>query len=175
MGRPPVIPETVVWWSRADADGPSADRVLPITAGTSVARNKPSGGLWTSPEVTEYGWQDWCRDNEMEWLGRPYRLQVVGSPRLLRVDSRADLLAAFERFPLVNRWHRDYCDYGLDWEKVAAEYDGFWLTAAGHFETRLTFGEIDTYSWDCETVLWFGWHFGAVEPIDLLLSGLRTG
>lgn len=26
--------------------------------------NKPSGGLWASPVGVEFGWKEWCEDND---------------------------------------------------------------------------------------------------------------
>ena len=165
-----MIPRTVVWWSHGGATNPipNPELVQSIELRSPYV-NKPSGGFWTSPLGSEYGWEHWCRDNELEWLGDPWHLTVAGTPRVLVIDSAADLDAAFERWPHVSEWgdERRWTDRGLDWTKIAEEYDAVWLTERGHFDSRLRgIDAPSTYSWDCETVLWFRWCFDRVERVD---------
>lgn len=159
----------VVWWShKPGEDAPSEDRFNPVTNRFERASlyNKPNGGLWTSPETSTYGWEHWCRENEVGWLGDRYVLTAPEPLRVLTIDSGAALDQAWERWGRESRqgrWsHRD-----LDYPAVAAAgYDCLHLTEEGFWDSRrLTdvVGSVNTYSWDCETVLWFRWRFTKVE------------
>ena len=110
--------------------------------------NKPTGGFWTSPEGSEYGWMDWCaqedcRECEPEWS---IRFNMKYGSRILVIDSRADLMAC--------QFYRPrHCKVSvLDFEWAACNYDAIWLTSDGEYATRHTLRE-NLYSWDCETVL----------------------
>ncbi len=45
----------------------------------------------------------------------------------------------------------------LDFEKLARDFDGIWLTAEGQWDTRMTSPNL--YGWDVECVLFFRWVF----------------
>ena len=110
--------------------------------------NKPTGGFWTSPEGSEYGWKNWCAQNdfrecEPEWS---IRLDWKTGYRLLVIDSRRDLMACQFYRPL-------HCKVPvLDFEWAARNYDAIWLTSDGEHATRHTLRE-NLYGWACETVL----------------------
>lgn len=148
-----------------DQGPPLAEKMLPVVNPAVSRYDKPKGGLWTSPVESEYAWVDWCRDEQMSWLNESWILVPRPDVRLLRIDSAADLDAAFARYPLEFR-RRGYVDQNLDFEAMSLDYDGLWLTAAGHFATRLRMDApidaISTYAWDCETVFWFRWCFEEV-------------
>ena len=42
----------------------SFDRKKFVPIQNQECRNKPSGGFWGSPVDSEYGWKDWCKDND---------------------------------------------------------------------------------------------------------------
>jgi len=112
--------------------------------------------MWTSPANSEYGWRDWCEDEN--W-GRSdddsvYRLTVDGSVDIYVIDSHDDL-----------RFSKRYPDY----ESVFKEYDGIHLTREGQIDTRIG-SEADLCGWDVECVLWDDWHFTSVEQVPEELS-----
>lgn len=53
----------------------------------------------------------------------------------------------------------------IDFERVAQEYDGIWLTEQGNGATHLSYPH-DLNGWDAESVLWFRWCFSQVERIE---------
>lgn len=177
----------VVWWSRPEGGPPEREHVVEVRNDrVRTGRLKPTGGIWTSPVDSEHGWGRWCSENMPDWLGSRYVLRAT-SDRLLKVESLDDLNAAWSSFPVT--YERDYMArwYGpghsfrdLDWEAMAREFDGFWLTAGGHWDTRMMYHpegrdwEQGTYGWDCETVLWFRWCFDDVRLEPLELQGLTT-
>jgi hypothetical protein len=157
----------VVWWTKTKGRGaPIASLLLPVGQPEYVsAYTKPRiGGLWTSPEGSEYGWENWCRENEMDWLGDRYVLAVSGEPRTLIIDSAAALERAWKNYGRQRDWgDRDqYTDRDLNYELIAQDFDALWLTEAGFAETRMALG-LNTYAWDCETMLWFRWCFSSVR------------
>jgi hypothetical protein len=177
--------ERVVWWAKPEREHPpTPERVDPVATWDYIGSfNKCDGGLWTSPEGSAFGWEDWCRGEGMDgWLGTRYVLKVAGAPRILRIDSAADLEAAWSRFgrtadmeaaaarlglsdtqrEIVARYGPQEPQRDLDFGAMTADYDALWLTDRGHFETRMGLG-LNTYAWDCETVLWFRWCFSDVR------------
>lgn len=67
------------------------DRIEPIRNDwETFVRNKPKGGVWTSPLDSEQGWKEWCAGEMPCWIQgkRWYRLTIDES-NLLIVDSIA--------------------------------------------------------------------------------------
>jgi hypothetical protein len=154
--------------------------IPPIRNGLK-ALGKPRGGLWTSTYDPDYGsgWVRWCvayRYNDpfdLHWTV----LSVPKSARVTVVNSQADLEALINRYPRLLRGYR-----GLDFERLATEYDGLHLTNTGHLRTRSRRSSPALIGWDCESTLWFRWvfsewyqvkpHFKDVDRFDDLWSTL---
>lgn len=126
-----------------------ASKFLPIR--NSIYRRKPIGGLWTSPINSEYGWRQWCEDQNFSTgpLDEFFDIEFAG--RVYVIDQLKDLLNA----PLV----RYTSPYGLvsvqsiDFEQLINQgYDAIHLTTKGQIETRFS-EPINLYGWDCESVL----------------------
>jgi len=157
----------VVYWTNLPGEpAPARELLQPVTNREVVSSyNKPHGGLWTSPEDSTYPWEKWCRDEELGWLVDRYVLTITGEPNLLLIDSYSDLQKVASWAGRSRYWGPggQYTDRDLDYELLAETYDGLWLTAEGHFDSRLRLDrspvDLNTYSWDCETVLWFRWCF----------------
>jgi len=113
--------------------------VLPVT--NSPRRNKPKGGLWTSPVGPCFGWKDWCEAESYGDTCKCFNLEFVGS--LLRIDSVEDML----RLP----WEGEDMFPWIDFERLAGKYDAIHLTENGENDTRFT-NPKSLYGWDCETV-----------------------
>lgn len=170
----------VLWHSKTKA---APDPSLLLFPTNRQHRSKPDGGLWTSPEGSEYGWIDWLRDNE--YLERPswhsgfwYRFHVDGEPNLLVVDSPEAVNRTMERWSLPDSLVPDLDDFALrtlDHESIcAAGYDGLWLTHEAESYCRWQMQMI-MYGWDCETVLWYRWCFDRVEDASAdVLQSLAT-
>jgi hypothetical protein len=151
-----------------------------------TALGKPLGGLWTSSYEPNYGsgWVRWCiayRYNEpfdLHWTV----LTVSKSARLAIINSPVDLAALIERYPRTLRKRR-----GLDFERLAGEYDGLHLTQRGYLTIRTKRSRPTLAGWGCESTVWFRraftrWreikpHFRDAERFDqlwLFLSGWST-
>jgi hypothetical protein len=110
-----------------------------------VYRNKPCGGLWTSPIDSEYGWKDWSGANDYGDLSEHFVVKFSGS--MIIIDSYKDML----EMPWVNHSGRDFISFQA-YCPGYFEYDAIHLTAKGEEETRFSHPK-DLYGWDCETVL----------------------
>jgi hypothetical protein len=152
---------------RARFDPPSMDDLR--------LHGKPKGGLWTCraiPGRRLSAWEVWCTMNGQGHLLKPggrWRLVAV-APRILRVDRYDDLLAALERYPYdalpatgsthLDRWVT-LALRGLDWPRIAEEYDAFELTMRGLHQCALEMPGLT--AWDVPTVLWLRWCFEEIE------------
>jgi hypothetical protein len=131
--------------------------------------NKPHGGLWTStyrPETHDSGWVEWCHWNDFGDVDSKswYLLTPKADPNIYTIRSLDDLCRLLQEYsvPLPRPgFERHY----LDFEALSKVYDGIHLTQEGQMETHLSFPE-NLYGWDCESTLWFGWHFERVEKIE---------
>ena len=104
---------------------------------------KPKGGLWASPVDSEYGWCDWCKEEDFGNLETNFQFEFDGN--ILVIDSLPDLKEIL--------W-LDYKSYFPlpDFETILAiGYDGIFLTEKGQRDTR--FSKPSLYEWDCECVL----------------------
>ena len=108
-------------------------------------RNKPKGGLWTSPINSEYGWSDWCEGEGYGDLSAWFELDFNGT--VLEIDSFEDM----NELP----WIESDGHYFVSFQAICAcgfAYDAIHLTEKGQKETRMTHPK-SLYGWDCETVL----------------------
>jgi hypothetical protein len=120
-------------------------------------RNKPDGGLWTSPYRSKWGWRKWGKVNQYGDFKTSFKLRFEGM--LAVVDSKWHM----DRLPwtlvkLPSLGGRAVTYYTLDFKKIAdIGVDGIHLTVRGEQETRYSMGRIgkSLYGWDCETVLLF--------------------
>ena len=104
-----------------------------------IGRNKPRGGLWTSPVDSGWGWKDWAEMEEFGDLSTYFDLVFYG--RVMVIDGVDDLM----RLPWDGR--------GVLFDRLGGcGVDAIHLTERGEKETRLT-SPYDFYGWDCETVL----------------------
>lgn len=104
---------------------------------------KPRGGLWASPVGAEYGWSEWCEDNNFGDLSCSFTFEFDGN--VFVVDG----IRAARRLPWINC--HNYFKYP-DFEKILSlGYDAIWLTCEGEQNTRHSMPSF--YGWDCESVL----------------------
>lgn len=111
----------------------------------NIGREKPAGGLWTSPTSSKYGWADWCIDAEYYDCSKKdsFIVQLKSNSRVCIIDSLEDLL----ELPLIGEFKDK-----LDFELLATMCDAIWLTEQGQKETHLSY-PVNLYGWDCESVL----------------------
>lgn len=108
-------------------------------------RNKPRGGLWSSPVGSSFGWREWCEAEQYGDLKKSFDFDFVGS--VLKIDSVADM----ESLP----WIECNGSHFISFQALCApgfSYDAIHLTERGQQETRFSFPK-SLYGWDCECVL----------------------
>ncbi len=81
-------------------------------------------------------------------------LSVSTSARVAVIDSASDLTNLIDRYPRTVRSR-----HGLDFERLAQDYDGLHLTHEGYLRTRSSRRGSRLIGWDCESTLWFRWMF----------------
>ena len=100
---------------------------------------KPFGGLWSSPINSNYGWFDWCKENDFGDLSCSFRFDFIGNVFIIDNVNHLKKLS----------WISFMCP---DFEKlIKLKYDAIYLTEKGEKETR--FSDPSFYGWDCESVL----------------------
>jgi hypothetical protein len=113
--------------------------------------NKPRG-LWVSDEE-DYGWRDWCRDENF----RPERFKYV-----YKVELSEDANILYLRSPIaIDSFTREYSagkakmpfsehefDRGIDWLTVSKKYDGIIITPY-QWSRRMEMHCQWYYGWDC--------------------------
>lgn len=117
---------------------------------------KPEGGLWLSPIESSGAttWQVWCRENQYDRVGEHKRyIPLRRDARLLVIDSLEDLEAVCSRWRLTGGSFLYEATTILDFEAMAKEYDGTYLTDRGQWSTRHT--DPNLYGWDLESALVF--------------------
>ena len=133
---------------------------------------KPFVGIWTSTFNPEIG-SDWIRVNNTFTNFRFVKpnseaWKINCSPeRILVIDSEK----SFQRIAKKYKWKRSGFRYTMDWNKVAQDYDGVWLTENGLKElcdrSRNYHGEPNLVGWDCESIVWFRWCFDKIEAFSV--------
>ena len=119
---------------------------------------KPHGGLWSSPENSKWGWKQWVESEMPEWMEKKYglsqfRFRIKPGSKIYQIDSVIDLIEVPHK---IKTYGQPSC-FGdlIDFEQMAAEYDGILLTERGQAETRWSDWEfgMSLYGWDCESLL----------------------
>lgn len=106
-------------------------------------RMKPTGGLWTSPIETHYGWKEWCEAENFGNLSAWFDITFTGT--VLVIDTEADLA----QLPWV-ALGRHYA-LPLFQPLLLRGIDAVHLTEQGQEATRFSLPR-NLYGWDCETV-----------------------
>ena len=110
---------------------------------------KPSGGLWTSPIDSEFGWKDWCECENFRscTTENSFTLKFKPKSKILVIDTLLDL----ESIPMVKGPY-SFFQHFPNFELISKCKDAIWLTINGEHETRLSH-PYSLYGWDCESVL----------------------
>ena len=112
-----------------------------------------TGGLWSSPVDSEWGWIDWCKaeDFHTELLENSphFTFSLSQSSKVYNIDTPADL----RRFKYSHlNFDSSFPRFYIDFEEAAKEYDAIFLSATGESSTRWS-DPYSLYGWDCETLL----------------------
>lgn len=112
-------------------------------------RNKPKGGLWTSPIDSNYGWKDWCVDGNFVDCSKDasFEITLEENASILVINDILDL----EEFNWIIDKEWNWLN-GIDFEELKTRYDAVHLTESGNWNTR-GYEEKNLYGWDCESIL----------------------
>lgn len=110
-------------------------------------RNKPGVGvgIWASPVDAEYGWREWCENEDFytEKLDRHFEFTLKPDAKILTVTSVNDV--------------EDYLFYSkiflagiLDFEKISKDYDGMEII---HGDNYTNLHDDLFYTWDCDSIV----------------------
>lgn len=124
------------------------DRVLCMPIHNIRMFTKPSGGFWASKIDAEFGWKEWCEDNDYFDCDEEnsFIFELAENARILEINSVEDL----KKLPGRNR------DIGflggfytmLDFEKLAEQYDAIEVSISSDYRLyRALTG------WDCDSIL----------------------
>jgi len=107
--------------------------------------SKPHGGLWASRDNAEYGWRDWCKDNDYGTIveENSFRFIVSDTANILYLKTENDLL----NLPLQRDSRPAYQWYFPDFEKLLA--DG--IDAVEVIDIDQLYYPL--YGWDCESIV----------------------
>jgi len=107
-------------------------------------RNKPMGGLWTSPVGSSYGWKEWCKAEAYSECSQSFELDFFGS--ILTIDSLEDMTSL--------PWIEVDGMHFISFQAMCAlgfAYDAIHLTIQGESTTSFSLPK-SLYGWGCETV-----------------------
>ena len=127
------------------------NRFLPIENRNWV---KPTGGLWTSPVNSKYGWKDWCHSEQFRICkeSKSFKLKFFDNAKIIIINSLKDL-NVLPTIPQDSFFKDLKQQENINYEELVNNgIDAIWLTNKGQWDTRLTFPR-NLYGWDCETVL----------------------
>ena len=106
------------------------------------------GGLWASPKDSEYGWRDWCIDNDygVEKLKRSFEFEIREDSKILNLRSMKEIREASDKgFLYLAYPNRDDLFY-LDFELIVKNYDAIYYECNNETYFPL-------YGWDCDSLL----------------------
>ena len=108
---------------------------------------KPSGGLWASPDDTDFGWKEWVSESNLDTnIDTSFSFTLKEDANVLVIDDITkleDLPKTDSGLPLpIDIWTF------LDYEKLAGIYDAIevCITKDNRLHKQL-------YTWDCDTIL----------------------
>lgn len=117
---------------------------------------KPYGGLWASNINAEFGWKNWCEEEDFSECieENSFKFKLKENARILRIDDAAKL----KELPTINSIYK-FSWINLDFEKIKKEYDAIEVIIS---EDRQLYW--DLYGWDCDSLLVMNKE--VIEPIE---------
>lgn len=106
---------------------------------------KPNGGLWASNVNAEYGWKDWCTENDFRECNEEnsFKFKLKSGTKVLKIDSKNIL----KELPTVNIPY-NFSWVNLDFEEIKKSYDAIEVLISN--DDGLYY---DLYGWDCDSLL----------------------
>lgn len=121
--------------------------------------NKVPGTFWGSPVDAEYGWKNWCEDNDYDYTSltkdNSFLWTLKPEAKILYIESLDDIekKVPFVRLAIYVELEKTY----IDFETIIKEYDAMELCsdngAIGHM--FVSDKELCFNSWDCDSIMVF--------------------
>lgn len=111
---------------------------------------KPGTGLWASPKESNYGWKDWCKQENFRSCKdkNSFTFELDKNAKILIIDNYEDLIKNLNFLK-----HKEFKGLiSIDFEEASKRYDAILLTEKGERNTRITHPK-NLYGWDCESIL----------------------
>lgn len=106
---------------------------------------KPFGGLWASDENAEYGWKQWCEQENFRECNEDncFRFELKKDTKVLHIRSVEDAKQ------IITRTTDEYVSKCIDFEKLKAYgIDAIELHLSDDFGLYW-----QLYGWDCDSIL----------------------
>lgn len=126
-----------------------AKRMFPIT---NAYFTKPNGGFWASPVDAQYGWKQWCEDENFRECceENSFRFHLKDNANVVHIMSSDDLEELPKQKKVFPGWvmldYEEICRHGIDAielhlsEEKKPKKGGMSLHRA-------------LYGWDCDSIL----------------------
>ena len=108
---------------------------------------KPRGGFWASRIDAEFGWKDWCIDQEFRDIDEndAFRFRLKDDAKVLYINN----INILSTLPMAqNTLSLPGINIFLDFEKLSKEYDAIEVNIS---ECRDLYYSL--YGWDCDSIL----------------------
>ena len=103
-------------------------------------------GLWLSDDSQELNWKTWCEGEDFHLNGLSYKtaVQVNLTDGILHLDgSNARAVVEFQQ-----KYRPAHESYGVDWDAVAQDYKGIFISPYCYETRRKIFRKFKTYWFD---------------------------
>ena len=106
--------------------------------------SKANGGFWGSRIDAEYGWKDWCKNNDYDTdLKKHFQFSLKDNAKVLIIDKCEKL----KELPKVKSMFENPIFVLLDFEKLSKEYDAIEVLISKDGQLYW-----DLYGWDCDSI-----------------------
>ena len=148
-----LVDRNKLYVTYSDTDTFDMDRIMTNTNLLPEYNCKPMSALWGSPVNAEYGWKEWCEDNEYDYkFDHPIYWRLKEGTKILTID-RSDV--EDEDHSILQKYITIKFDSRLfDFKKMKEDgIDAVELLDAcvGHFGMNRL--EMMFNSWDCESIV----------------------
>jgi hypothetical protein len=127
----------------------------------AVGYGKPAG-FWVSDD-DEYGWKQWCTDNEFRTYAHEYsaHVELADDANILFIRSREQLVRFHQKYS-YNPYPQLRGTAMIDWDQVAEKYDGIIITPY-RWDTRYDMDMLWYNGWDCASGCI--WNLNAIKTV----------
>lgn len=115
-------------------------------------------GLWASPVDSEYGWKEWCEDEEfyMYKLEKSFKFTLSPEAKILMIKAPEDT------YPYTKEHGLLVAENALDLNKIYSEYDAMEVDFSDNY-IELRYDPI-FYSWDVDSIC--VWNPDIIIPVE---------